>query len=190
MQCFVQLVNQPAQSKKSTIHNSSTHQIYLQYLEDKIIIIKWLIYFVYCRNTHTPQHSSKTRSGADCNTESTTSLKFGLWQRAAICVGNLICPCLKRACLGRDWLWLYFGETEQPGFLETGAQLGWRAGCSWWSSPERGPSSAGIVSTSKPLSNTWTQPAASGRWKKSDPLTTHTLKISLEERKKSLFCES
>lgn len=119
------------------------------------------------------------------NAVSTTRLSFGLRWRAVNCVGSQICPCLKRACLGQDWFWLHFGETEQSGLLETGAWLRWRAGCSRQCSPAGGRSSAGTVSTSE-LSDTWPEPA-SGPWKKSDPLTTNTRKISLKDRNTSLL---
>lgn len=91
-----------------------------------------------------------------------------------------ICPCLKWVCLGWDWLWLHFGETVQSGFLESVTWLRWSAGCS----PEREQSIAGTTSTSK-LLETWTEPA-SGRWKKSDPLTTNPLKIPLKQRNTNL----
>lgn len=117
-----------------------------------------------------------------------TSLKFRLRQRIANGVDSQICPCLNPVCLGQDWLWLYSGETKQSGFLEPGAWLWWRTGCSMQRSPERGQSSAEKESSSK-LANIWTEPA-SGPWKKSDPLTTHTLKVSLEKRNTILFYES
>lgn len=129
----------------------------------------------------------RAHTGHDCHTVSTTRFRFGLLWRAASCVGSSqIYPCLKRACLGQDWLWLYFGESEQSGWLDTVARLQWRAGCS--RSPERGQSSAGTASSSK-LTIAWTEPA-SWPWEKSDLLTTHTLKVSLKDRNTSLFYDS
>lgn len=177
------------QSRVNLKVTNFNHNI-LQCLKDEIIIIKWLINFVYFQGHSSTKwvNSRETLyTGHSGNAVSTTHLRFGLWLRTANCVGSRICPCLKRACLGQDWLWLYFGETEQSGVLETGAWLQWRAGCPWQCSPEGGQSSAGTASTSK-LSDTWTEPA-SGQWKKPDPLTTNTCKISLKERNTSLFYE-
>lgn len=168
----------------------------------KIITFKRLVYFVFfhdplqcheglAQGFSTKQVESRKQrahTGHDCHTVSTTHFGFMLWWRAASCVGSShIYPCLKRACLGQDWLWLCFGETEQSGWwLDTVAWLRWRAGCS--PSPDRGQSSAGTVSSSK-LTIAWTEPA-SRPWEKSDLLTTHTLKISLQDRNTSLFFDS
>lgn len=101
------------------------------------------------------QHTGSRKQGNTTNSASTTSLEFGLWKRAANCVGTQISPCLKPACLHQDWLWLYFGETEQSGFLETEHWLWWGTGCS----PE---SSAGRESSK--VGNIWTEPASGPLW--------------------------